>query len=71
MGTMDEMGGMDHGVSAMEIRNVGEFLEVKVQGQEPRIRAQKVAEATGTAEALTPKSTIWKALGSDDSGAYV
>ena len=64
MGTMDEMGGMDHGVSAMEIRHVGEFLEVKVQGQEPRIRAQKVAEATGTAEALTPKSTIWKALGS-------
>jgi len=50
MGTMDEMGGMDHGVSAMEIRHVGEFLEVKVQGKEPRIRAQKVAEATGTAE---------------------
>ena len=50
MGTTDEMGGMDHGVSAMEIRHVGEFLEVKVQGQEPRIRAQKVAEATGTAE---------------------
>ena len=43
-------GGMDHGVSAMEIRHVGEFLEVKVQGQEPRIRAQKVAEATGTVE---------------------
>ena len=50
MGTMDEMGGMDHGVSAMEIRHVGEFLEVKVQGQEPRIRAQKVAEAIGAAE---------------------
>lgn len=50
MGTMDEMGGMDHGVSAMEIRHVGEFLEVKVQGQEPRIREQKVAEATGTVE---------------------
>ncbi|WP_279789163.1 hypothetical protein [Rothia sp. RSM407] len=50
MGTMDEMGGMDHGVSAMEIRHVGEFLEVKVQGKEPRIRAQKVAEATGAAE---------------------
>ena len=32
MGTMDEMGGMDHGVSAMEIRHVGEFLEVKVAG---------------------------------------
>ena len=50
MVTMDEMGGMNHGVSAMEIRHVGEFLEVKVQGQEPRIRAQKVAEATGTVE---------------------
>ena len=50
MGTTDEMGGMDYGVSAMEIRHVGEFLEVKVQGKEPRIRAQKVAEATGTAE---------------------
>ena len=50
MGTTDEMGGMDHGVSAMEIRHVGEFLEVKVQGKEPRIRAQKVAAATGTAE---------------------
>ena len=50
MGTMDEMGGMDHGVSAMEIRHVGEFLEVKVHGQEPRIREQKVAEATGAAE---------------------
>ena len=50
MGTTDEMGGMDHGVSAMEIRHVGEFLEVKVQGKEPRIRAQKVAEATGTVE---------------------
>lgn len=50
MGTMDEMGGMDHGVSAMEIRHVGEFLEAKVQGKEPRIRAQKVAETTGTAE---------------------
>ena len=50
MGTMDEMGGMDHGVSAMEIRHVGEFLEVKVQGKEPRIRAQKVAEAIGAAE---------------------
>ena len=50
MGTMDEMGGMDHGVSAMEIRHVGEFLEVKVQGQEPCIREQKVAEATGAAE---------------------
>ncbi len=51
MGTMDEMGGMGHGVSAMEIRHVGEFLEVKVQGQEPpRIRAQKVAEATGSTE---------------------
>ena len=42
--------GAGHGVSAMEIRHVGEFLEVKVQGKEPRIRAQKVAEATGTAE---------------------
>ena len=42
--------GAGHGVSAMEIRHVGEFLEVKVQGQEPRIRAQKVAEATGTVE---------------------
>ena len=50
MGTMDEMGGMDYGVSTMEIRHVGEFLEVKVQGQEPRIRAQKVAEATGAVE---------------------
>ena len=50
MGTMDEMCGMDHGVSAMEIRYVGEFLEVKVQGKEPRIRAQKVAEATGSTE---------------------
>ena len=47
---MDEIGGMDHGVSAMEIRHVGEFLEVKVQGKEPRIRANKVAEAAGTAE---------------------
>ncbi|THD39119.1 MAG: phospholipase, partial [Rothia mucilaginosa] len=42
--------GAGHGVSAMEIRHVGEFLEVKVQGKEPRIRAQKVAEATGTVE---------------------
>ena len=42
--------GAGHGVSALEIRHVGEFLEVKVQGQEPRIRAQKVAEATGTVE---------------------
>ena len=50
MGTMDEMGGMDHGVGPMEIRHVGEFLEVKVPGKEPRIRAQKVAEATGTVE---------------------
>ena len=49
MGTMDEMGGMDHGVGPMEIRQVGESLEVKMQGNEPRIRAQKVAEATGTA----------------------
>ena len=50
MGTMDEIGGMGHGVSAMEIRHVGEFLEVRVQGQEPRIRGQKVAEATGSTE---------------------
>ena len=50
MGTMDEMGGMDHGVGPMEIRHVGEFLEVKVQGKEPRIRAQKVAEATSSTE---------------------
>ena len=42
--------GIGHGVGPMEIRHVGEFLEVKVQGKEPRIRAQKVAEATGTAE---------------------
>ena len=42
--------GAGHGVSAMEIRHVGEFLEVKVQGKEPRIRAQKVAEATSAAE---------------------
>jgi len=50
MGTTDEMGGMDHGVGPMAIRHVGEFPEVKVQGKEPRIRAQKVAEATGTVE---------------------
>ena len=42
--------GIGHGVGPMEIRHVGEFLEVKVQGKEPRIRAQKVAEATGTVE---------------------
>ena len=42
--------GIGHGVGPMEIRHVGEFLEVKVQGKEPRIRAQKVAETTGTAE---------------------
>ena len=39
--------GAGHGVSAMEIRHVAEFIEVKVLGKEPVIRASKVAEAAG------------------------
>ena len=69
MGTMDEMGGMDHGVSAMEIRHVGEFLEVKVQGQEPRFVRRRLRRRPAPWKTLTPNTAIWKAPGSDDSGA--
>lgn len=39
--------GAGHGVSPLEVRHVAEFLQVKVLGQRPRIRAEKVAGAAG------------------------
>lgn len=71
MGTMDEMGGMDHGVSAMEIRHVGEFLEVKVPVRSRVFLRRRLRRRPAPPRALTPKSTKRKAPGSDDSGAYV
>ena len=72
MGTMDEMGGMDHGVSAMEIRHVGEFLEVKVCRVRSRVFVRRrLRRRPAPPRVLTPKSATWKAPGSDDSGAYV
>ena len=41
--------GAGHGVSALEIRHVGEFIDVKVLGNAPRIRAEKVADAADNA----------------------
>ena len=43
--------GAGHGVSALEIRHVGEFIDVKVLGNAPQIRAEKVADAAGNAGA--------------------
>lgn len=41
--------GAGHGVSALEIRHVGEFIDVKVLGHAPRIRDEKVADAADNA----------------------
>ncbi|MFC2657074.1 MAG: phospholipase, partial [Rothia dentocariosa] len=41
--------GAGHGVSALEIRHVGEFIDVKVLGNTPRIRDEKVADTAGNA----------------------